>query len=128
MQYIFWYVNEEAVAWRCFVKKCSQSYATLLKKLLWHRCFPVNFAILLRTVIFIEHLSWLSKTNSLQLQSAESFQWKGKKQCSKFLPGFLFNAYFCFLTCKNRETPLVSDGMFFLTTLPKYLQLGLIMM
>ena len=33
--------------------------ATLLKKRLWHRCFPVNFAKFLRTPFFIEHLWWL---------------------------------------------------------------------
>ena len=32
------------------------SAATLLKKRLWHRCFPVNFAKFLRTAVFIEHL------------------------------------------------------------------------
>ena len=30
--------------------------ATLLKKRLWHRCFPVNFAKFLRTPFFTEHL------------------------------------------------------------------------
>ena len=33
--------------------------ATLLKKWLWHRCFPVNFANFLRTYFFIEHLRWV---------------------------------------------------------------------
>ena len=33
--------------------------ATLLKKRLWHRCFPVNFAKFLRTPFFTEHLWWL---------------------------------------------------------------------
>ena len=33
--------------------------ATLLKKRLWHRCFPVNFVKFLRTPFFIEHLWWL---------------------------------------------------------------------
>ena len=33
--------------------------ATLLKKRLWHRCFPVNFAKFLRTPFLIEHLRWL---------------------------------------------------------------------
>ena len=33
--------------------------ATLLKKSLWQRCFPVNFAKFLRTPFFIEHLRWL---------------------------------------------------------------------
>ena len=30
--------------------------ATLLKKILWQRCFPVNFAKILSTSFFIEHL------------------------------------------------------------------------
>ena len=30
--------------------------ATLLKKKLWHDCFPLNFAKFLRTPFFIEHL------------------------------------------------------------------------
>ena len=30
--------------------------ATLLKKRLWHRCFPVNFAKFLRTPLLTEHL------------------------------------------------------------------------
>ena len=33
--------------------------ANLLKKTLWHRCFPVDFAKLLRTTFFTEHLQWL---------------------------------------------------------------------
>ena len=34
--------------------------ATLLKKRLWHRYFPVNFVNFLRTPFFIEHLWWLN--------------------------------------------------------------------
>ena len=33
--------------------------ATLLKKRLWHRCFPMDFAKFLRTPFFKEHLLWL---------------------------------------------------------------------
>ena len=33
--------------------------ATLLKKKLWHRCFPGNFGKFLRTPFFKEHLQWL---------------------------------------------------------------------
>ena len=33
--------------------------AILLKKRLWHRCFPVNFANFLRTPFLTEHLWWL---------------------------------------------------------------------
>ena len=36
--------------------------ATLLKKTLWHRYFPVNFTKFLRTTSFIEHLWWLLLT------------------------------------------------------------------
>ena len=36
------------------VRSCS-ALATLLKKRLWHRCFPVNFVYL----FFIDHLQWL---------------------------------------------------------------------
>ena len=36
--------------------------ATLLKKILWHRCFHVNFAKFLRTPLFTEHLWWLLLT------------------------------------------------------------------
>ena len=31
-------------------------FATLLKKRLWHRCFPVNFAKILKTPFLTEHL------------------------------------------------------------------------
>ena len=34
--------------------------ATLLKKKLWHRYFPVNFTKFLRTPFLSEHLRWLS--------------------------------------------------------------------
>ena len=33
--------------------------ATLLKRSLWHRCFPLNFAKFLRTPFFTEHVWWL---------------------------------------------------------------------
>ena len=63
----------EAVAQRCSVKKLflaisqnSQDYTwarvsflTLVKKRLWHRCFPVNFAKFPRTSFLTEHLRWL---------------------------------------------------------------------
>ena len=42
-----------------FNKVADLRPATLLKKRLWHRCFPVNFAKFLRTPIFTEHLWWL---------------------------------------------------------------------
>ena len=48
-----------------FVKKrlflCLRP-ATLSKKRLWHRCFPVTFVKFLKTPFFIEHLWWLLPT------------------------------------------------------------------
>ena len=42
-----------------FNKVASLRAATLSKKRLWHRGFPVNFANFLRTSFSIEHLHWL---------------------------------------------------------------------
>ena len=42
-----------------FNKVAGLGPATLLKKKLWHWCFPVNFAKFLRTPFFTEHLRWL---------------------------------------------------------------------
>ena len=50
---------------RCSVRKvvlrnfAGLRPATLLKKRLWYRCFPVNFAKFLRTPFLTEHLRWL---------------------------------------------------------------------
>ena len=42
-----------------FNKVAGLRPATLFKKRLWHRCFPVNFVKFLRTLFFTEHLWWL---------------------------------------------------------------------
>ena len=42
-----------------FLIKLQATPATLLKKRLWQRCFPVNFAKFLRTPFLKEHLWWL---------------------------------------------------------------------
>ena len=42
-----------------FNKVAGLRPATLLKKRLWHRCFPVNFTKFLRTPFIIEQLWWL---------------------------------------------------------------------
>ena len=40
-----------------FNKDAGLRLATLLKKILWHRCFPVNFTKFLRTP-FLQNTSW----------------------------------------------------------------------
>ena len=42
-----------------FNKVANLRPATLLKKRLWHMCFPVNFVKFLRTPLLTEHLRWL---------------------------------------------------------------------
>ena len=73
---VFDFSNFLSVAQWCFAKKvfleilylCQSLFfnkvaglrpAALLKKRLWHRCFPVNFAKFLRTPFLTEHLRWL---------------------------------------------------------------------
>ena len=51
--------QENTCARVSFLIKLQAWLATLFKKRLWHRCFPVNFVKFLRTPFFIEHLWWL---------------------------------------------------------------------
>ena len=51
--------QENACARVSFLIKLQAQPATLLKKRLWHRCFPVNFEKFLRTPLLTEHLWWL---------------------------------------------------------------------
>ena len=50
-------LSKNAVVHKCSIK--SLRPATLLKKRLWYRSFPVNFAKFLRTPSHTEHLRWL---------------------------------------------------------------------
>ena len=51
-----------------FFNKAGLRPATLLKKRPWHRYFPVNFAKVLRTPFFLEHLRWLLLCNSTEYE------------------------------------------------------------
>ena len=46
--------------------------ATLLKKRLWHRCFPLNFAKFQRTPFLTEHFGWLlrNKKSKIDINAA----------------------------------------------------------
>ena len=74
---------------RCSVKKTSLEILQnsqeitcarvfFLKKRLWHRCFPLNFAKFLRTHFLTEHLRWL-----LQAFRSESTLYSFSTSCSK---------------------------------------------
>ena len=51
--------QETTCAWVFFNKSAGLRPAVLLKKRLWHRCFPVNFAKLPKILFLKEHLRWL---------------------------------------------------------------------
>ena len=51
--------------------------ATLFKKRLWHKCFPVNFSEIFKNTFFIEHLRWLL----LSLHLHPLSHWSRYKQC-----------------------------------------------
>ena len=51
--------QENTCARVSFLIKLQAPPATLLKKRLWHSCFPVNFVKFPSTPFFIEHLWWL---------------------------------------------------------------------
>ena len=85
--YYVTYASEAVVS--CFVKKASLEISQssqenacarvpFLKKRLWHRCFPVNFAKLVRTSFLTEHLRWVL----LAFQS-ESTLYSFRTSCSK---------------------------------------------
>ena len=58
--YKFYKIHRKIPVPESFFKNiASLRPVNLLKKRLWHRCFPVNFAKFLRTPFFIEHLEWL---------------------------------------------------------------------
>ena len=73
---------------RLFFKKVADLRpATLLKKRLWHRCFPVNFVKFLRTPLFTEHLWWLLLNKSKLILEATIIYIKNTKRLSRSLFG-----------------------------------------
>ena len=71
--------------------------STLLKKSLWHRCFPVNFSKFLRTTFFTEYPRWLfmqNLTNEIVLASTAwksieiSSDWSQRCCTSNIYPNF----------------------------------------
>ena len=52
------------------MSECLFNIEALLKKRLQYKCFPANFAKLLRALFYIEHLSWLL----LLIEKEQKFQ------------------------------------------------------
>ena len=67
--------------------------ATLLKKRLWHRCFPVNFARFLGTSFFTEHLRVTTAFSRIALATDEVrglYFVRIQRQCSRAVLGKCF--------------------------------------
>ena len=63
IKWVFLKISQNSLENTCarvsFLIKLQASPATLLKKRLCHRYFPVNFAKFSRTPLLIEHIRWL---------------------------------------------------------------------
>ena len=79
-----------------FNKVASLRPVTLLKKRLWHRGFPVNFAKFLRTSFFTEHLRWLLPDKSSNLQG--NFQYNIFQKL-----GSIWKGIFNIAKCRNKQ-------------------------
>ena len=62
-----------------FNKFAGLQSCNLIKKRLYHKCFPVNMGKFLRTASFIEHLWWLLLTKCLCLQQIFKKLWQNKR-------------------------------------------------
>ena len=98
-----------SIHWRCSVRKgilinfakftgkhlCQSLFFDLLKKRLWHRCFPVNFAKFLRTP-FLQNTSGLLLLYKKQSPLTFNIYWTLQiiKLNKKMKLLFLFNIYF----------------------------------
>ena len=67
-----------------FNKVAGLRLATLLKKRLWHKCFPVNFGKFRRTPFFKEHLWWLLLSITPVLQFVFKSQYCKIFKCTYF--------------------------------------------
>ena len=67
-----------------FNKLAGLRPATLSKKRLWHRCFPVNFVKFLRTPFLTEHLRWLLLIIIRIWGFPADRPQRFKKRCSKY--------------------------------------------
>ena len=63
---------------KLFNKKGVKAF-NFIKKGVWHRCFPVNFAKFVRTPFLIEHLRWLLLTLESRIIEGVRIIWWGEE-------------------------------------------------
>ena len=82
------------------------SPATLLKKRLWHRSFPLNFAEFLRTPFFIEHfprvLLKLKESNLIKRKMNYKRKWPIWSKRYKFIKSRKFKSTWLLLPWSNK--------------------------
>ena len=86
--------------------------ATLLNKILWHSCFPMNFTKFLRTPFFIKHLWWLLLSVSYAVSPILTDDSWNKKTRIKgvFIFDYLFSATFLItFACRTMKFHLRSN-------------------
>ena len=74
---------------------------SFIKKRLWHRCFPVNFATFLRTPFLTEHLRWLLLTVYWKISCLSSLNFHLAKELLKLLKLFSFSYFLIPMLNKN---------------------------
>ena len=92
-----------------FNKVAGLRIATLLRKRLWHECFPVNFAKFLRIPFFIEHLWLLLLYHSGLPFGAKPLLFRGRSLISRhfrLIALYFARSFFVSSTCKGSYFPL----------------------
>ena len=82
-------------------RRFLQKQSSFLRKRLWHRCFPMNFAKFLRTPFLTEHLRWLLYISGvLKTDKSECCS----LQVCKFLMRNPIRDHFLKIFCKFQST------------------------
>ena len=100
-----------------FNKVAGLRPATLLKKRLWHRCFPVNFGKFLRTPFITEHLWWLLLATTHSYNGFKTFRWFDMWKCHYLLCYYKHSArtrsYDVLLIVSKIKLHFVRSSLFF---------------
>ena len=94
-----------------FKKVAGLSPATLLKKRLWHRCFPVNFAKFLRTPFLTEHLL-ATASDFLQTASGSLYYITQKMHIPEYFSKTYLKEFVIFLKCRETFEQLLQPLTF----------------
>ena len=86
-----------------FNKVADLRLATLLKRRIWHSCFPVNFAKFLKNTFFTEHL-WTTASNIHRFVHHFIYSFTSSF-LNLFIVSFITHSYVTLFTCLLNGTP-----------------------